>query len=274
MFEVERKAFLDWPREVSIETYALCNARCTFCPYETMERKGQKMSDELLTRLADEMISIRRRMYFSPFKVNEPLLDDRVLPLCERINAEGPHIRLRIFTNGSPLTASKVEQIAKLKNVEHLWISLNSHIPEEYERLMGLKFEQTAKKLDHLHSREFPHQVVLSTVGFPNEDFRRYCFDRWPKFESLAIKRDSWLGYTNPQWDKVPDTPCTRWFELSVKADGKVSMCCMAGNNPEFDIGDVNEQTLSDVYNTPHWRVRRESLVSRSQFAGCNTCTY
>jgi hypothetical protein len=28
--------------------------------------------------------------------------------------------------------------------------------------------------------RDFPHQVMLSCVGHPNEDFRLYCFERWP----------------------------------------------------------------------------------------------
>lgn len=265
---------MDWPREISIETQALCNARCTFCPYPTMERKGVRMSDELLDKLVTEMINMKQPLFFSPFKVNEPLLDDRLIPLCERINREAPHIALRIFTNGSPLTPRKIEGLAGLKRVVHLWVSLNSHIPEEYEELMGLDFENTAKKLDYLHSIDFPHKVVLSCVGYPNEDFRRYCYDRWPKFDSFAIKKDAWLGYTEAQNMVVPDTPCSRWFELSIKADGKVSLCCMSANNAEFDIGDTNVQTMSEIYNSPSWRDRRERLVSRKTISPCSTCTY
>lgn len=273
--------FLDYPMEVSVETMALCNARCTFCPYPTIERKGEKMPDELLNKLVDEMISWDRLMYFSPFKLNEPLLDKRTLPLCERINAQSDKIVLRIFTNGSALTPENVEGVAKLKRVAYLWVSLNSHIPEEYERLMGLKFERTAKNLDHLHSVNFPHQVMLSTVGYPNEDFRRYCFDRWPRFQSMAIKKDAWLGFTEAQVTEVPDTGCSRWFELSVMADGLVSTCCMhsgSGKDDPYVIGDVRQQTLYEVYNAPKWRDRREGLVSRKTLdlavTPCASCTY
>lgn len=275
-----QRQFMEYPMEVSVETMALCNARCTFCPYPTIDRKGEKMPDELLSRLVDEMISWDRLMYFSPFKLNEPLLDKRTLPLCERINQASDKIVLRIFTNGSTLTPANIAGVARLKRVAYLWVSLNSHIPEEYERLMGLKFEQTAAKLDYLHSiDDFPHAVMLSTVGYPNEDFRRYCFDRWPKFQSMAIKKDAWLGFTEAQVTEVPDAGCSRWFELSVTARGTVSHCCMDdGDDPRWTIGDVNTQSLYEVYNAPRWRERREHLVSRksldSSNSPCAGCTY
>lgn len=269
-----RRWHLEYPNEVSIETLALCNARCTFCPYPTLERQGEKMPDELLTKLLDEMIGWRRPMFFSPFKVNEPLLDQRLFTVCERVNREAPQIALRLFTNGSALTPEKIGRIALLRGVRHLWVSLNSHIPDEYERLMGLKFEQTAKRLDYLHSVPFPHPVVLSAVGHPNEEFRRYCFDRWPNFASITMKKDAWLGYTDSQRLDVPDAPCGRWFELSIAATGVVTHCCMDGTG-KYAIGDVTKQTMFEVYNAPQWRERRQQLVSRRQVAEpCAGCTY
>lgn len=273
-YEGLRKDFLDYPIEVSLETLALCNAACTFCPYPTLDRKGERMSDEMVSRLVDEIVSWQRPMYFSPFKVNEPLLDKRTIPTLERINREAPDIVLRLFSNGAALTPDKIEQVAGLKKLAHLWVSLNEYRPEEYEKLMGMPFERTAKRLDYLHSLDdFPHNVVLSTVGYPNEDFRYYCFQRWPKFESLAIKRDSWLGFVDAQKKEIPDTPCSRWFELSIMANGIVSLCCMDGEGA-FSIGDVNKQTLLEVYNSPHWRERREKLMSRRDIHPCSTCSY
>ena len=268
-----REHCVEYPNEVSVETMALCNARCTFCPYPTMERKGERMSDELLDKIVTEIISWRRPMFFSPFKVNEPLLDARTIPLCERLNREAPWVTIRLFTNGSALTPAKVEEIGRLKNVVHLWVSLNSHIPEEYERLMGLRFELTAKRLDHLHAQDFPHPVVLSTVGYPNEDFRRYCFDLWPKFESVALKRDAWLGQIEPQAGGVPDAPCARWFELSIAATGESSRCCMDGE-AKYGFGNAREKSLYDIYNHADLRSWREGLLSRKTVPVCSTCTY
>lgn len=271
--------FMDYPMEVSVETMALCNARCTFCPYPTIERKGEKMPDELLNRLVDEMISWDRLMYFSPFKLSDPLLDKRLIPLCERINTASDKIVLRIFTNGSALTPENIAGLSRLKRIAQLWISLNSHIPEEYEKLMGLKFERTARNLDYLHSQPFPHAVMLSTVGYPNDPFRRYCYDRWPRFESMAIKKDGWLGFTEAQVKEVPDTACSRWFELSITADGSAAHCCMDdGSDKRWSVGNVREQSLYEIYNAPRWRDRREQLVSRRslspEISPCSQCAY
>lgn len=271
-FERLRERYLYQPKEVSLETLALCNAACTFCPYPTLERKGTKMPDELIERLVGEMASFEVPFYLSPFKVNEPLLDARLLPLCRMVNDAVPLARLRLFTNGSPLTTEKAEQIGALKNVEHLWISLNEHDPQKYEALMALNFERTAKRLDALHDMEFPHPVVISKVG-PDEGFTDYVRKRWPKFKPMLIKRDAWLGYVDPQYPGIPDTPCGRWFELSVMASGKVSLCCMDGTG-EYAIGDVNESTLLDIYSAPHWRERREHLISRRSIEPCSRCSY
>lgn len=267
--------YLDQPCEVSIETLAQCNARCTFCPYPTLERIGARMPDELIHRLIDEMAAFERPFFCSFFKVNEPLLDKRFIPLCERFNRLVPHARLRVFTNASPLTEAKEDGIAALQNVEHLWVSLNECDPQRYESIMGLQWERTAANLDRLHAREdFPHPVWLSKVGIERaQEFVDYCAKRWPKFKPFVIKQDAWIDYTTADKPEVPDKPCSRWFELNVMATGKVALCCMDGTG-EFEIGDVTGSTLLDVYNAPHWRVRRERMMSRQGIYPCNQCAY
>lgn len=265
--------YLDQPNEVSLETFAKCNAACTFCPYPTLERIGTRMSDAMIDRLVDEMAEWTVPFTFAPFKVNEPLLDKRVLPLLETVNRRIPHCWIRLFSNGSTITAENVERIGRLQRVIHLWVSLNEYRPAEFESLTGLKWKQVTDNLDRLHASSFPHTVMLSCVGFPNEDFRRYCFDRWPKFQSFALKKEAWIDFTDPQVSEVPDRPCLRWFELNIMATGKVALCCMDGTG-EHSIGDLNTSTMLEVYNAPHWRDRRERLISRRGIAPCNRCTY
>ena len=67
--------------------------------------------------------------------------------------------------------------------------------------------------------------------------------------------------------------PCGRWYELSIMANGVVSLCCQDGEG-QFPIGDVNKQTLLEVYNHPFYRERREKNLSRLEVEVCNTCTY
>ncbi len=231
------------------------------------------MPDALIERLIGEMARFALPFYFSPFKVNEPLLDTRFGAICRAMNDVVPHARLRIFTNGSALTDAKAQEIAQLKNVEHLWISLNSHDAEEYERVMGLKFAVTAKRLDALHARDFPHPVVVSKVGKGGAEFAAGVRERWPKFKAFVIKQDGWIDYVKPDDPAIPDKPCGRWFELSVMATGRVSLCCMSADDAHV-IGDVNTHSLLDIYNAPHWRARREHMLSRRSIDPCKRCTY
>ena len=269
--ELLREYYLDQPNEVSLETFSKCNAACTFCPYPTLERIGTKMPDDLLWRLVDEMSEFKVPFAFCPFKVNEPLLDKRLMPLLERVESQ-TLANIRLFTNGQALNHKWMESLNQLDRLGVLWVSLNSHIPDEYEKLMGLSFERTAKNLDMLHDSDFIHPVTVSRVG-KDLDFAEYVNNRWPRFQCVLIKKDGWLGYTDPDNDVVPDTPCSRWFELNIMANGVCSLCCMDGKG-EFPIGDLNKQTMLEVYNSPQWRERREKLLSRKGIHPCSTCSY
>lgn len=268
-----RRYYHSQPHEVSIETQALCNARCTFCPYPTLDRKGTKMPDELLLRLIGEMAEFKAPFYFSPFKVNEPLMDKRLIPMCRRFNEDAPLGHLRIFSNGSALTDKHIEGIASLDRVVHLWISLNTHVEAEYEPLMGLDYKKTIRRLDNLHTKDFPHPIVVSRVG-PDADFVAFVRERWPKFQVACIKRDAWIDFTNPDDMTVPETPCGRWWELNITATGKAALCCMDGE-ARFGFGDVNESSLLEIYNHPKLKHWRESVWSRKQVGSpCDKCSY
>ena len=278
-----RQFYLDWPHEISIETFAKCNAACTFCPYTTLERQGERLADEVLDRIVEELKDHPWPFMIAPFKVNEPFLDKRLIPFCRKINAELPKAHLRLFSNGSALTQKHIEEVATLQRVVHLWISLNDHRPDEYHKLMSLDFGRTAANLDKLHAyvecEQFPHPVMVSKVREKQEvsdldrDFVEYVKGRWPLFGVHLIKRDGWLGYTEPGADTIPDTPCGRWYELSITATGIVAHCCMDGR-AEYPIGDVTKQSLFEIYNSPDWRRNRLEGWSRKNVHPCSTCTY
>lgn len=267
-----QRHYQEQPHEVSIETLSQCNARCTFCPYPTLERIGTKMPDELIDRLIDEMATFKEPFYFSPFKVNEPLLDKRLIPLCQRFNEKVPRGALRIFSNGSTLTQKNLDGIAKLKQVAHLWVSLNEYRADEYHALMGLDFDHTCRGLDRLHDQDFPHPVVVSRVGH-DIAWQYYVHARWPKFQQVQIKKDAWIDFTQPHSDVVPDAPCARWWELNITATGKAALCCMDGE-AQYGFGDVNSQTLLEIYNHPTLKAWREGVSRKTVGAPCNGCSY
>lgn len=279
------REYLYQPREVSFETLALCNAACTFCPYETLARKGTQMPSALIDRIIRELSTFQLPFTVSPFKVNEPLLDKRLPAICEAIEEQVPNARLRLFTNGQPITDATLDWVGNLKRLEHLWISLNEVEPQAYQDTMKLSWTVTVAKLTKVHdallSGRLRQSVVVSRVSdgngsvYSEQDlaFRRAVASQWPLFRVQLIKRDGWLGYVDPSSAAVPNTPCGRWFELSLCADGTAALCCMDGTG-EHAIGDLNTSTLLDLYNQPHLVARRLHSINRRGIEPCQRCTY
>lgn len=281
---VNRRAlYLDQPFEVAVETLALCNAACTFCPYPTLERIGTALPTELIHALIDEMARFAVPFVFSPFKVNEPFLDPRLHEICLRFSERCPQGQLRLFTNGSALTQRNIAEIAKLPRVRHLWISLNTCDPQEHQRLMQFKRPQYVRIAGHLDRLqrakevdEFPHEVMISRVAQSDTgdfEFLRECQRRWPDLTAILIKKDAWLQDIEAPQYVIPNASCQRWFELSITARGVASLCCMDSVG-RFSIGNVYEETLLEIYNRPAWRERRERMLSRRVVPVCHTCSY
>lgn len=276
-----RNLYWDQPREISIETFAQCNARCTFCPYGSLGREGTQLPDDVLDSLIEQMKSWRQPFFVSPFKVNDPLLDPRMEEICRRIDREVPQARIRFFTNGSMLTPYHIGWLNQLRHLEELWISLNSTDPQEYHELMGLKWATTQRRMFNLYDcvrfGTFNHPVVVSRVASDdlqkNADFINSVLETWPVFRPVVIKRDGWLGAVTPGSSEIPKTPCGRWFELNITAQGKAVLCCMDGKG-EFVLGDVSEQKLLEIYNQKHLVDRRLHVRDRQGIEPCARCTY
>jgi len=274
---------LDYPAAVQIETWAKCNAACDFCPYPTLDRKGIKMSDELLEKILTDLEDIPKTypFYLSPFKVNEPFLDKRLLPLLEDINQRLPNALIRLFSNGTPITEKKIDQLARIRNVEHLWISLNEHRSDVYEKVMQLPLSKTLKRLDLLHKKKmqgFPHPVIISKVvddTFADGQFYEFVNDRYPEFVVHLIKREAWIDFHDHDAieKEVPATTCGRWYEINIMSTGVVALCCMDGGG-EYPIGDVSKDHVLEVFNSPGYRRMRAGAFNRQAYDPCNRCTY
>lgn len=282
--KIRRSPYLDYPQEVHIETLALCNASCSFCPYPTMERQGDRMPDELIDKIIGDLKAIPASLPFniSPFKVNEPLLDKRIFAVCDKIVAELPNAQLRLFTNGSPLNAKMIERIAAIRRLNNLWVSLNEIEAQAYEALMQLPLERTLRNLDAVHEalqhKRFPHPVVVSRVmdgTARDQAFAQFVKRRYPLFQPFLIGTGNWSGQVEVGANRrVPSVGCWRWYELSIMASGKVALCCMDGEGKHV-IGDVSRQSVLEIYNAPEYRKMRQYTFSRKAAAApCDSCIY
>lgn len=275
--------YMDFPRHVHLETLARCNASCNFCPYPNLNRQHVKMSDELIDKVLNELTELPAEMNFqiSPFKVSEPFLDTRLFQTLEKINTLIPQANIGLTSNASPITEDKLEALQEIKNISYLWISFNDHREEEYERVMSLNYQRTRQRLEMIHDvfadGDVYFSVVLSRVGDGSQadnEFVEWVGINYPLFKASVFPRMEWMGQVEGlNVNPVPNMGCERWFELSITATGEVAHCCADGQ-AEYSIGNVNEQHVLEIYNSPKYRKLREATVSRLSVEPCNKCTF
>jgi MoaA/NifB/PqqE/SkfB family radical SAM enzyme len=280
--------FLDYPALVHLETRAVCNAACSFCPYDGLERKGSVMPDALIEKVLDDLTAIPRsvRFQFAPYKVSDPLLEPRLFDILSQVNERLPHATISIITNGSAFTEAKIAAFARVRNLGYINISLNSVEPGEYERLMKLPLVHTLEcmRLVQRAVREgrlaCPVRVTRVSQGARSDRrFRAWVKENFEEFVPAILPRNDWIGQVadSAAAQAVPavhDLPCHRWFDLSITSSGIVAMCCMDGE-AKFPKGDVRLEHALEIYNKPFLRELRRSLPGRKTTgAPCAECTY
>ena len=179
------------------------------------------------------------------------------------------------------LTEQKLADISAIKNIGYLWISVNEHDAEQYESVMGLPWARTAQRLSMIHQAasegSLPFRVVMSRVGdgtFEDTRYLQWVAKEYPHFQAFVFPRGGWLGRVNAgTLPDAPDIPCVRWFDISITATGVVAHCCMDGH-ADYPIGNVNDQSVLEIYNAPEYRALRETARSRRDHSPCDSCTF
>ncbi len=273
---------LDYPGHVHLETLALCNAACSFCPYPDLDRKGARMDDALIEKIIDDLCDIPRLHPFqlSPFKVNEPFLDPRLFDLLATVNERLPNATLTLTTNASPVTEATLGKLSKVHRLGYLWVSMNDHREAEYEAVMQLPYARTIERLRMMHDARadgrLTTKVILSRVGDGTRhdlEFRAWVAREWPLFQSSVFPRSAWVGQVDVIAAPPPDVGCQRWFDVSITATGVVAHCCSDGQ-ARYPLGDVTHEHVLDVYNKPAYRALRETMTSRMQVHPCRGCGF
>lgn len=279
----KRGSGLDFPRHVHIETQAICNAACSFCPYPSLERKGEVMPTVLFEKIVEDLSAIPRlhKFQLSPFKVNEPLMEPRIYQFLELIRQKLPNAIVTLTTNASLLSDSHIKRLS-MQDLGYLWISFNDHRKDEYQETMRLPYYRTVENLQKLHSAKhngtFKSSVVLSRVGdgtADDKEFVDWVKAKFPLFETSVFTRGDWMGQVKKKHKSQEplECGCHRWFELSITATGTVAFCCMDGQ-AHHPIGDVKTSSVLEIYNSQSYRRLRSQIDNRQDVEFCKDCSF
>lgn len=260
-----RRRVPEFPRTVQIQTQTGCNAACVFCPYSSTvdsQPKG-KMSQELFERIIDEIAEhgVRR---ISPYLMNEPFLDPKIIDRLVYIKEKIPDARIVLTTNGSKLTPDKVDRLIEADALHALYISFQGVEKDGYEATMGgsLVFEKTMENVETLIEKwraaggRKLFKIVVSMVATNRIDTEkavafwkaRGVESKWTPLENrggnveiktLAPGAEPMRRFAN----------CTRLFKQAyIMFDGDMVLCCTDYTRRAV-IGNIVDSSIYEVWN-------------------------
>lgn len=279
--------------QIHMATVNTCNARCHFCVYSKPENTLPKgvMSMDLYKKIIDEAATIPQIDSIAFSALGEPLLDRFLVERVAYARKMRPDwTPFELYTNGVGLTHEKFDALRDA-GVDSLTISLNAVTPKQHEHIMGLKgkFGIVCEHADYARKN---HQGKVDVLVKAVRDDKDFTLDDQIRFYltwGMRLRPDLMPGHGQVVWmcnwaggvptvdgrEIEPDSCCNRaLYQLSILWDGKVTMCCYDPLNT-FPLGDLNTQTIKEIYNSEKYVTFREDHYNEraSKYELCKGCT-
>ena len=289
------------PDVFAIESTNHCNLRCVMCPRgepDIMDRALGHMADAVFRKLVDEWEFFTEPCWFHLF--GEPLMHPRLFDHIEYAKQAGVP-NLGISSNVTMLTKMKGAAILD-SGLDTIILSIDGSDKTTYERIRksaAFTFEEVCNNVREFlamkqrYQREKPRTILQIIVMENNRDqlanFKAY-------WEAQGV--DEVLFKTYTAWgNQAADTftelapaemrerfaelpivvrkfPCYHlWSSVVVLWDGRVVPCCF-DFNAVSTMGDLNVQSLGEIWNGPEYVALRElELQGRNETPLCAKCT-
>lgn len=281
-----------------VETTNICNANCSFCGYRFMQRKKTVMPLETYERVVTEFSRfIGGSINYTP-TVGDPLVDKHLLRKI-RFAASLPNIHAQfLFTNGILLDRFGYDEILT-SGITRLALSTYVGTRDGYKKYYGKdKYDKVVANLLGIcrRNRELSSPVNITLhlrVERDEEQWRQT--DTFKALAELIGKEninfltsyDSWSGMIGigdvpegcgiveplPIEEKKKE-PCFEFYRrMHVRSDGDVGTCVCVDLEGEIDIGNVNEQSLTEIWRGSKIKNYRSEWLKGNMPQVCRQCT-
>lgn len=289
------------PLSIAIEPTTSCNLRCPECPsgLRSFTRPTGMLDEHFYREVIDELH--RDTMYMIFYFQGEPYLHPSFTELVKY--AASKNIYTATSTNAHFLDDTNARKTVE-SGLDRLIISIDGTTQETYEQYR--KGGRLAKVIEgaenivrwkkKLHSKK-PHTIFQFLVVRHNEHQVEEINTLAKNIgvDEVAFKTAQVYDYENgnnliplnekySRYKKNGDgrfhiknellNHCWKmWHSCVITWDGKVVPCCF-DKDASHQLGDVNDHTFSEIWNSaPYNRFRASLLKSRSSIDICNNCT-
>ena len=292
------KAYLDYaPLQINVEPSSFCNASCDGCPNSILKRKKSNLSSKLFEKAISDIKDKDQRIVFSG--IGEPLLNNELKDMLKL--SSGFCSTLQTSLQLMP------EDDFPYEDIDHIRISVDSDVESGFKRLRkGCSwkniedFIEITNILKKTFATKFP-EIGLDYLrrGFSEADilpflkkWKKLCkpvfnsdFFFWP-YESKPNKI-SWYQISGQSeycgnskntstvsFEPFKRRPCRNAFGLTILSDGRVTGCPFDAEGDKFYLGNIDDNTLMEIWNSPNakkWR-NQHLIKSFDNDCFCKNC--
>lgn len=229
-----------WPLfgTIEIETLNRCNNVCPFCPVNRNDdtREFKKMDLGLFNNILEKLKAADYKGSIGIYSNNEPFLDERICEIAKIAKEHMPDNLLYLYTNGLLVTLDKFKEI--IPYLDNMYI-------DNYND--NLKLNKPIKTIHDYCRKNHVHEDKVRI--------------RLRKLHDVLFTRGGQAP--NRKTEKIESLPfgCLLPFrQMVVRPDGKVSLCCNDALG-KMTMGDLNTQSIEEIWNSPAYTEIRMSLV-------------
>lgn len=291
----DAQVFVERPYELHLEFTNLCNATCVFCPYPIQERAHEFMTDEVFHKAVDEFVAIGGGSVSLTPTVGDPLIHPKCFEWIRYLRSIPQIDRISITTNAIRLKQLGVKEFLDA-GLSVIHISLAGFDEDMYRRIYRSKsyrnvrdaiyelYEENARR-----SEPVPVFLCLRPDCSEEELMLQEDFQRVLRYQPnlevcTSFSRSGGMVQELPEGMKLEPVATARksvacentYRGVLVQSGGDVQVCaCEAAiNAPALVIGNIEQQTLLEIWGGERLRALRESFSDGTLNPNCAQCDY
>ncbi len=274
----------NFPTDILVETTTFCNLKCNMCPNRNLARPRGEMSHKLWEKIVKEVVEVAPATVLWPTIMGEPMmLGKRIFEYIKYAKDLGIK---KICLNSNFLLFSE-ELVVPLfdSDLDELIIGLDAVTEDTYKKIrISGDFNKVIKNVDLFilenEKRCRPIKLTIQMVlQDENIDEEQLFIDYWRnKASGICLKirhRIGWGGSVAPSSminkSDLENRIACLWIlrQMSILWNGLVPQCDCPG---ERYYGDVNKQSLSEIWNGQLRELRQRHLAGDFSLNPCKNC--
>ena len=278
----------NFPRRILFEMTSRCNFLCRMCPQQNLRRPRMDMAGELYRRVIDE-IDTHGIEGIWLYHLGESLLHPEFRENLKHISAKKNLGVIWMSTNGRYFDELNMRTVLA-SNIDYVNFSAHATTEATYDTVAppgNFKFVQKnlqrfyeMKGMETLPKKPFLHCQMIEQETTRHE-VDAFIGLHYKKADIVSVNMLEYVNMPNNayglrQRERKPLTHCIRVSrnDCFICSNGHVTLCDAAYNG-ELYLGDVNTQTLYEIWNSEkRKRILDLNRVGRmNEIEFCRQCT-